>query len=88
MGKGKAHVGKTDAILTDSHIATRIKRCILINVIVPKLKYEGEVREGNAKLVKQLETVQMAAAKKVPGCSSTTSSNYYSIKSRTANVPN
>ena len=65
-----------------------IKICVLINVIVPKLEYAGEAWQGNAKLVKQLETVQMAAAKKVPGCSSTTSSNYYSIKSRTANVPN
>ena len=61
-----------DAILTDSHLDTRIKTCILMNVIVPKLEYAGEVWEGNAKLVKQLETVQMtAAAKKVLGCSST-----------------
>ena len=43
-----------------------------MNVIVPKLKY-AEVWEGNAKLVKQLETVQMTAAKNVLGCSSTTS---------------
>ena len=71
IGKGKAHVGKMDAILTDSHLDSRIKRCILINVIVPKLEYAGEVWEGNAKLVKQL--VQMTAAKKVPGCSSTSS---------------
>ena len=68
-GKGKAHVGKMDAILTDSHLDTRIKRCILIHVIVPKLEY-AQVWEGNAKLVKQLETVQMPAAKKVLGCSS------------------
>ena len=88
IGKGKAHVGKMDAILTDPHLHTRITICILVNVIVPKLEHAVEVWEGNAKLVKQLETVQMAAAKKVPGCSSTTSSNYYSIKSRTANVPN
>ena len=60
-----------DAILTDSHLDTinRIKRCILMNVIVPKLEY-AQVWEGNAKLVKQLETVQMPAAKKVLGCSS------------------
>ena len=44
-----------------------------MNVIVPKLKYAGELRERNAKLAKQLETVQMTAAKKVLGCSSTTS---------------
>ena len=45
---------------------------IMINVIVPKLEYAEVVWEGNAKLVKQLETVQMTAAKKVRGCSSTT----------------
>ena len=70
LGKGKAHVGKMDAILTDSHLDTRIKRCVLMNVIGPKLEYSGEVWEGNAKLVKQLETVQMTAATKVLGCSS------------------
>ena len=78
-GKGKAHVGKMDAILTDSHLDTRIKRCILIHVIVPKLEY-AQVWEGNAKLVKQLETVQMTAAKKVLGCSSTTSSTVLSAE--------
>ena len=44
-----------------------------MSVIVPKLEYAGEVWGGNAKLVKQLETVQMTAAKKVLGWSSTTS---------------
>ena len=44
-----------------------------MNVIVPKLEYAGEVWEGNAKLAKQLETVQMTASKKALGCSSTTS---------------
>ena len=44
-----------DAILTDSHLDTRIKTCILMNVIVPKLEHAGEVWEGNAKLAKQLE---------------------------------
>ena len=72
IGKGKTHVGKMDAILTDSHLYARIKRCILMNVIVPKLEYAGEVWEGNAQLVKQLETVHMTAAKKVLGCSRTT----------------
>ena len=62
-----------DAILTDSHLDTRIKRCILMNVIVPKLEHAGEVWEGNAKFVKQLETVQMTAAKKILGCSRTAS---------------
>ena len=59
--KGKAHVGKMDAILTDSHLDTRIKICIRMNVIAPKVEYAGEVWGGvwerNAKLVKQLETV-------------------------------
>ena len=53
-----------DAILTDPHLDTKIKRCILMNVILPKLEYAGEVWEGDAKIVKQLETVQMTAAKK------------------------
>ena len=62
-----------EVILTDSHLDTRIKICILMNVIVSKLEYAGEVWEGNANFVKQLETVQMAAAKKILRCSSTTS---------------
>ena len=62
-----------DAILTDSHVDNRIKTCILMNVIVPKLEYAGEAWEGNAKFVKQLETVQMTAAKYILGCSSTSS---------------
>ena len=62
-----------DAIRTDSHVDSRAKMCILMNVIVRKLEYPGEVWGGNAKLVKQLETVQMTAAKKVLGCSSTAS---------------
>ena len=41
--------------------------------MAPKLGYAGEVWEGNAKLVKQLETVQMAAAEQTLGCPSTTS---------------
>ena len=56
IGKGKAHVGEMDVILTDSHLDTRIRRCIMINVILPKLEYSGEVWDGNAKLVKQKET--------------------------------
>ena len=57
--KGKAQIGKMDVILRESHLDTRIKICILRNVIVPKLEYAGEVWEGNAKLVKKLETVPM-----------------------------
>ena len=61
------------AILTDPHLDTRIKICILRNVIVPKLKY-AKVLEGNAKFVNQLEkTMQMTAAKNMLRCSSTTS---------------
>ena len=71
--KGKAHVGKMDAILTDSHVDTRAKRCILMNMIVPKLEYAGEVWERNAKFVEQLEAVHMTAAKKLLRCSSTSS---------------
>ena len=43
MGGGKAHVGKMDAILTDSHLDTRIRICILTNVIVPRLEYAGSM---------------------------------------------
>ena len=34
-----------DAIPTDPHIDTMINICILMDVIVPKLEYAGEVRE-------------------------------------------
>ena len=44
--KGKSQVGKMGVILTDPHLDTRIKICILINVIVPKLECAGEVWEG------------------------------------------
>ena len=73
IGKGKSQVGKMDAILADPHFDTRSQICILINVMLPKLEYAGEVWEGNAKSVKQLETVQMAPAKQILGYSSTTS---------------
>ena len=39
---------------TDWHLDTRIKMCILINVIVPKLENAGEVWEGNANVVKTM----------------------------------
>ena len=43
-GKGKSHVGKMDATLADSHLGTRINRIrILMNVIVLKLEYAGEI---------------------------------------------
>ena len=60
--KGKAEVGRMDVILTDSLLDTRTKRCILLNVILPKLEYAGEVWEGNKKLADKLETVQMATS--------------------------
>ena len=44
---------------------------ILIKVIVPSLGFEGEMCEGNAKVVKQLKTVQMTKSK-CTRCSSTT----------------
>ena len=55
VGKGKSQVGKMDAVLTDPHLDARIKRRILMSVNVAKLEDEGEVWEGNAKFVKQLE---------------------------------
>ena len=53
LAKGKSHVGKMDAIVTYSRLDCRIKRCILMNVIAPKLEYAGEVWGGNTRLVKQ-----------------------------------
>ena len=73
IAKGKAAVGRMDVILRDSHLDTRSKRCILMNVVVPMLEYAGEVWEGNVRLAEKLETVQMAAVKKILGCSRTTS---------------
>ena len=73
MRKGKAQICKMDAILTDSRLDTMITRCFLINVSLPKLEYAGQVWEGNAKFVKQPETMQMTAAKNIRGCSSTMS---------------
>ena len=32
-----------DVILRDSHLDPRIKRCILVNEIIPKLEDAGEV---------------------------------------------
>ena len=67
--RGKAHVSKMGAILLDSHLDTRIARIevgTLTNVVAPRLEYPGEVWEGSVNFVKQLETVQMAAAKKNP----------------------
>ena len=46
-----------DAILTDSHIYTRLKVGVLVHVIVPGQDYAGEVWEGDVEFVKQLESV-------------------------------
>ena len=60
-----------------------------MNVIVPKLEYAGEVWEGNATAIRQLETAQMSAAKKILGCLRTTSNTVlraelgmYSLKAK------
>ena len=63
-----------------------IKICVLINVIVPKLEYAGEAWQGNAKQVKQLETVQTTAAKKNNRMLKY-DEKYSSIKSRTGTIP-
>lgn len=69
---GKAQMGKTDVILGDTHLDTWIKTYILMNMITPKLEYAGEEEGGvEAKLVRNLETVQMTAAKRIPACSKT-----------------
>ena len=60
-----------DAILTDLYLDTKITICILINVIVPTL--ECNLWEMMTKFVKQLETVQMTAAKELLRLSGTTS---------------
>ena len=44
-GKGNAHVGKMDAILTDLHLDARISTCILMNVIVPKSRVRNRIME-------------------------------------------
>ena len=44
---------------------TRIKRCVLMSEITPELAYAGEVWEEHVKLVKQLETLRMIAAKTI-----------------------
>ena len=56
-----------------------------MSVIVSKLEYAGELREGSAKLVKQLETVQMTATEKTRGMPK--HDEQYSVKDRIENVP-
>lgn len=38
----EAQTGKMDMILRESHVDTRVRKCILMNVNVPKLGYAGE----------------------------------------------
>ena len=72
-----------DVILRDSHLDTRIKICILLNVIVPKLEC-GVVWEENKKLADNLETMQMSAAREDTRMFE--NNEQYSIKSRVGNV--
>ena len=74
IGEGVAHAGKMGAILTQSHLEPRIKRCIPMKVIVPEPEHAGELWEGNANFAKQLKTVVVTAAKNVPRRSRTTRS--------------
>ena len=64
IGKGKSLIGNIDSIL---------KRCILMNIVVPKSEYVGQECEWNANLTKQLQTVQMAGAKNISVRARTTS---------------
>ena len=82
--KGDADIGGVDVILRDSHLDSSIMKYVLINVMVPKVE-NAEVWEGNAKLVKTMETLQMAAAEKTIECSKSTSK--YGIESRVRNAP-
>ena len=69
MVKSKAQLSKMDNILSDAHPDTKIAFLIMV---VPELEYSGAVREGITKLVKKLETVEVIAAKRFPGCSKAT----------------
>lgn len=53
----------------------RDRQCILMNVVVLTFSYQpGEICEGNAKLVKQRETLlHLIVGEHIPGCSRTTS---------------
>ena len=79
IGNGESQAGttrKVDVTLNDRHIDTRIKICIIINVIVPKLEHAREVWKGDANSVKQLETVRMLD-KNILGCSSKTGTTVF-----------
>ena len=46
MGKDKAHVGKMDAILKDSHLGGRINRRMRLDVHVLRLEYADNYENG------------------------------------------
>lgn len=73
IGLGMAQIGKMGMTLRDSHLNTKIKRCLLETVIVPELEYAGKIWKGNAKSVKQMGTEQIATAHKKLGYSDMTS---------------
>lgn len=50
VDKSKAQIGRMDAILGDLPLGTRIGGYILMDVMIPKPGYTGEVRKENAKL--------------------------------------
>ena len=69
MVKSKAQLSKMDNILSDAHPDTAM---VFPIINVPELEYAGAVREGIAKLVKKLETIEVIAAKRKFACSKAT----------------
>ena len=53
VGTGRSHMGKMDAIVTDSHLGTRNMGCTLMNVILRKLEYAGDECMGKEREVRQ-----------------------------------
>ena len=51
FGNGKSQLGNMDAVLSDTHLDTRITLFTLINVIVPKREYAVELLEADAEFV-------------------------------------
>lgn len=89
IGRGNAHVGKIDAILTDSNLdpINRIIICILMNAIAPKLEYAGEVWESNTKLRSIAVNSTNDNNQKSANIKMLRYDEQYSTKSRTRNVP-
>lgn len=85
MGKGGAQTTRMEEILRYSHLDARIRRCVLMNVIVPKLGKAGKGWKRQREVRKtQLETVQITATKKILGCSK--NDELYIIRNTTGNV--